>query len=78
MCDSNYEYYLAEFEHIYSKYPNKFVVIKNNEILGSYDTFEDAYNETSKKEKVGTFLIQHCTKDQSNVNFFYSNNVTFV
>lgn len=77
MCDLNYEYYISEYEKIYSQYSDKFVVIKDKEILGAYDSFEEAYKKTVKTEEIGTFLIQHCTKEQSNVNYFYSNNVIF-
>ena len=78
MCDANYEYYTAKFDDLYAKYAEKFIVLKNSIVIGVYDSFEQAYDETVKTEEIGTFLIQHCTKEENNVNYFYSNNVVFV
>lgn len=77
MCDINYEYYTKNLKSLLEKYPNKFIVIKNSLIIGVYDTFEQAYNNTIKTEALGSFLIQHCSADENNVNYFHSNNVVF-
>ena len=50
---------------------DKFVVIKDNEIKGIYDTEEEAYTESLKKFQEGTFLIRQCLKDRP-PQVFYS------
>lgn len=78
MCDSNYDFFSSNIDSLCQKYENKYVVIKNQSIIGVYDSFNEAYAETIKKEELGTFLIQLCSKDESKtVNCFYSNNVVF-
>ena len=77
MCDANYKYYTENLSSFLEKYPNKFVVIKNCSIIGIYDNFRDAYNDTIKTNELGSFLIQHCAANENNINCFYSNNVVF-
>lgn len=40
-------------------YPDKFVVVKNNELLGFFDTFYEAYSAGATKYGTGTdFLVK--------------------
>lgn len=77
MADKNYDFFIANFEELYSSYKDKFVVIKNEQVMSVYDSFEKAFSETIKTEEIGSFLIQHCTKDVGSFGYFYSNNVVF-
>lgn len=43
-----------------SEHLGEFVVIKGDEILGTYSTLEEAFDNTSRTYKPGTFLIQQC------------------
>lgn len=75
--NKNYDYFKQNFETLYKEYKEKYVVIKNEKIIGVYDNFDMAYNETKKTEELGTFIIQHCTKDKTELGCFYSSNVSF-
>ncbi len=77
MCDKNYSFFLANIEELCEKYHQKYVAIKNEAIIGIYDTFDEAYDKTIATEELGTFLIQQCVKEDASINFFYSNNVVF-
>lgn len=78
MCDKNYEYFISHFDELYLKYPEKFIVIQNQSVLGTYDSFDEAYATTISTEELGTFLIQECTKNtEKSINSFFSNNVVF-
>lgn len=78
MCDSNYNFFTSNIDNLCQAHENKYVVIKNQGVIGVYDSFKEAYTETIKKEELGTFLIQLCSKDEAKtVNCFYSNNVVF-
>lgn len=60
MLEKEFKYYLNNQKELVAKYNNKFIVIKNEQVIGSYDSHSVAYNETLKTEELGTFLIQHC------------------
>lgn len=56
-----YEYYLDNITELSKKHLNKYIVIRECEVIGSYDTFETALKETVKQYDPGTFIIQKCT-----------------
>lgn len=54
-----FDYYLAHQEEFVRQYNGKFVVIKNEEVLGTYDSQATAVTETEKQGHArGTFLVQ--------------------
>ena len=59
----NYRYYETHHPEIVKKHLNKFIIIREQEIVGSYDTLEEAVKEASKKYELGTFIIQKCDKN---------------
>jgi hypothetical protein len=58
-------------------HPGKFVVIKNEAIIGLYDSFELAYDATIKTEELGTFIIQEVVNPDDNIAHFASDKVSF-
>lgn len=71
--DKEFKYYLENQEELLNKYYGRYIVIKNEEVLGDYDTEQDALEETSENHEVGTFLIQHCVPgEESTSATFYS------
>jgi fibrillarin-like rRNA methylase len=74
MQDQDYEYFIQNMESFYKQHGRKFLVIKNKNVLGAYESFNMALDETLKTEPVGTFIIQECfkTKEES-VNHFQGN-----
>jgi len=75
MQDQDYEYFLQNMEDIYQEHGHKFVTIKNQNILGAYDNFDDALNKTLKTEELGTFLIQECFKNKEECIQYFQGNV---
>ena len=45
MLEKEYEYYLQNKEKFLKSYLNKYVVIKDTDVLGSYNTMEEAVKE---------------------------------
>ena len=77
VANENFEYLKQNFDSIYARYKNKYLVLKDCSILGFYGTFAEALSETLKTEKIGTFSIQHCVKEEVEGYNFYNNNVFF-
>lgn len=61
MLEKEFQYYIDNQDEIVKKYNGKYIVIKNNQVIGAYDTNIEAYDETTKTEELGTFLIQLCS-----------------
>jgi hypothetical protein len=58
MLKEQFQYYLDNQDEFVNKYNNKFIVIKNKEVVGSFNTEIEAYSDSVKKYELGTFLIQ--------------------
>ena len=74
----NYEWFREHLPELVNNYDGKYIVIKNYAVIGSYDTFENAWTETLKREKAGTFIIQLCTEDETQTaQTYFTNMVSF-
>ncbi|MDR2717895.1 MAG: hypothetical protein LBB89_07525, partial [Treponema sp.] len=62
--DLDFNYFLENMVNFYRAYGQKFVVVKNQGILGIYENFNNALESTLKTEELGTFLIQECFDDK--------------
>jgi hypothetical protein len=58
--EKEFKFFLEHQAEFVKKYDKKFVVIKNQQILGVYNDAKTAFLETQKKHAVGSFLIQEC------------------
>ena len=61
MLDAEFKYYLDNQNEIVKLYNGKVVVIKDNKVVDAYDNKKQAYFESIKKYKLGTFLIMRCS-----------------
>ncbi|NLE62528.1 MAG: hypothetical protein GX612_01640 [Bacteroidales bacterium] len=77
MLDKELQYYIDNQNELVAKYLGKFLVIKDQTIIGVYDTEIEAYSETVKKHELGTFLIQECQPGDENYTQTFRTRVIF-
>lgn len=58
--EKEFRYFLDHQKELVQQYGGKFIVIKNQEVIGVYNTEAEAFTETQKQHELGTFLIQEC------------------
>jgi len=73
--DKEFAFFNKNLEKFKKEYINKYIVIKSENVLGVYDTFEEAMEQTSKTEEVGTFLIQKIDENPNTYTIYFNNNV---
>jgi len=72
--EKEFKYYLDNQAKLIKKYNRKIIVIKNQKVIGVYDSEVEAVQETSKDETLGTFLVQKCTLGEKDYTIIlYSN-----
>jgi hypothetical protein len=71
----DFYYFLENMEDFYQTYGHKYVTLKNKNILGVYDTFEEALETTLKTEELGTFLVQECFANKEKMVHHFQGNV---
>ncbi len=77
MLDKEFKYFIDHQEELVKKYNGRFIVIVDENIIGDFSTEAEAYMETSKSHKPGTFLIQHCIPGQSAYKQTFNSRVAF-
>jgi len=74
---ADYDYFTNNLATLYKQYGRRFLVIKNEQVIGTYNSFDDAFNETTKTEKLGTFLTQECVENPEDLILTFQGNVAF-
>lgn len=77
MLENEFKYYLENQEDLLKKFKGKFIVIKNNQVIGAYDSEIQALTETKKDHEIGTFLIQKVTPGNNDYTETYHSRVNF-
>jgi hypothetical protein len=75
--EKEFQYYLQHQAELVAQYNGKFIVIKNQTVLGAYDSELKALTETQKAHELGTFLIQKCEPGEESYTQTYHSRVVF-
>lgn len=72
-----FRYYLDRQTELVKEYNGKFIVIKDDKVIGAYDSDVEAVLETSKKHALGTFLVQKCEPGAESYTQTYHSRAAF-
>jgi hypothetical protein len=75
--EREFDYFLENQDELVRKYRGKFVVIKDQKVLGAYDSEFEAIQQTAKTHEVGTFLVQPAEPGSESYTQVYHSRVTF-
>lgn len=75
--EKEFRYYLEHQDELVKKYNGKFIVIKNREVIGAFDSELEAIKKTAENHELGTFLIQKCEPGSESYTQTYHSRVTF-
>lgn len=59
----NSMWFQENHKELYAKYPNKYLVIVNKNVVKSFDSSHDAFIFAKNNYKIGDFCIPQCKKD---------------
>ena len=65
MLENDYKWFLHNYNKLYDEYGHSFLVIKNEHVVGSYESFAVAVRSAAKTNDLGTFIVQECNGDES-------------
>lgn len=75
--EKEFRYYLEHQDEFVKKYNGKFIVIKDHEVIGVFDSELAAIEKTSEEHELGTFLVQKCEPGSESYTQTYHSRVTF-
>ena len=64
MLDKEFQYYLDNQREFVKKYNGRFIVLIGKEVVGNYESYEQALFKSIKNYELGSFLIQECTEGE--------------
>jgi hypothetical protein len=75
----NYKWFKDNLTELVKEYDDKHIVIKDRRVIGAYDSFSEAFEDTKFKEKGNEYIIQLCSTDESKtlVKFHTLSRVSF-
>jgi hypothetical protein len=75
--EKEFEYYIKNQAKLAEKYKGKYIVIKNQEVIGVFESEIEAIEKTSAEHKLGTFLVQKCETGKDSYTQTYHSRVVF-
>ena len=75
--EKEFKYYIKNQKKLVKKYNNKYIVIKNEDVIGVYNSEIEAVQKTSENEPLGTFLVQKCEPGKEIYTQTYHSRVVF-
>jgi hypothetical protein len=71
--EREFRYYLAHQDELVRQYSGKVLAIKNQQVIGVYDSEAEAVHTTARTHELGTFIVQLCTPGrEAYTRTFYS------
>ncbi len=69
----SFAYFKEKFEELYNNplYRHKVVLISGNELVGIFDSHENAMKQAVIKYRPGEYIVQELIRDDEVVNFLY-------
>ena len=75
--EKEFKYYLSHQDELVKKYNGKILVIKDQRVIGDYNSEAQAIQDTVKKHPLGTFLIQKCEPGAESYTQTFHSRVAF-
>ncbi|MEI7532871.1 MAG: DUF5678 domain-containing protein [Verrucomicrobiae bacterium] len=74
---SDFKFFLEHQKELVKKYNGKYIAIKGGVVLGAYESELTAIQETAKKHKIGTFLVQYVEPGEESYTQTFHSRVAF-
>lgn len=75
--EKEFQFYLDHQGELVSKYNGKFIVIKDEQVIGAYSSESEAIETTKETHELGTFLVQKCEPGSAGYTHTFHSRVVF-
>ena len=65
MRTADYSWYKQNLASLHEEYGDKYIAIKDEKVLGSFDSYAEGVRITSQTLPLGSFIVQKCGADES-------------
>ena len=64
MQSTDFEWFKANIDALYDEYGPTFLAIKDEKVLGAYESYGEGVRSTMENEQLGTFIVQRCDRGE--------------
>ena len=75
--EKEFKFYIDHQDEMVAKYDGKVIVIKDEDVLGTYESELAAVTETRKTHDLGTFLVQRVSPGDADISQTFHSRVAF-
>jgi hypothetical protein len=75
--EKEFKYYVENQAELAKKYSGKYIVIKNQKVIGVFESEIEAVEKTSANHELGTFIVQKCEPGKESYTQTYHSRVVF-
>lgn len=75
--EKEFQFYLKNQSELSKQYNGMYIVIKDDKVIGAFDSEIEAISKTSTQHELGTFLIQKCGPGKESYTQTYHSRVAF-
>ena len=75
--EKEFKYYIDHQAELVEKYNGKFIVIKDCNVIGAFDSELEAIEKITEQYELGTFLVQKCEPGNESYTQTYHSRVLF-
>jgi hypothetical protein len=72
-----FDFYRKHQKDLVKDHEGRYLVIKNQSVIGVYGTREEAIQESMKEHKLGTFLVQYVQSGDKSISQTFHSRVIF-
>ncbi len=76
--EKEFKYYLDHQDELAKLYKGKFIVIKDCQVIGVFESEFEAITEAEKQNELGTFLVQKCESGTNSHMRVYHSRVALI
>ena len=77
MLDDEFNYNKTNLQDLLKTHKGKYIVIKDQKVVGEYGDEKSAYIDASNKWELGTFLIKKCIPEKEEIVQTFHSRVVF-
>lgn len=61
----DFDFFMKNYQELFKRYGHKFLAIRDEKVLGAYNSVSEAIGNLSDKYEPGEYIIQECTGDET-------------
>ena len=62
--EKDFAWFKEHYEALQAEYGDSFLAIKDQCVIGVFNSYADGVREIAQREKIGTFIIQECSSQR--------------